>query len=66
MANRSFLDIAFAAPFLIAGLSLLFAARRGLSALTLGEEAASAVGLNLRQQRLSVVLGRRACHRRRP
>ena len=57
VANRSFLDLAFAAPFLVAGLGLLFAARRGLSALTLGEEAASGVGLNLRQQRLLVVLG---------
>ncbi len=57
VANRSFLDLAFAAPFLIAGLSLLIAARRGLSALTLGEEAASGVGLNLRRQRLLVVLG---------
>ena len=57
VANRSFLDLAFAAPFLIAGLGVLFTARRGLSALTLGEEAASGVGLNLRRQRLLVVLG---------
>ena len=57
VANRSFQDLAFAAPFLVAGLGILFAARRGLSALTLGEEAASGVGLNLRQQRLLVVLG---------
>jgi len=57
VANRSFLDLAFAAPFLIAGLGLLFAVRRGLSALTLGEEAASGAGLDLRRQRLLVVLG---------
>lgn len=57
VANRSFLDLGFAAPFLVAGLAVLFAARRGLSALTLGEEAASGVGLNLRRQRLLVVLG---------
>ena len=57
VANRSFPDLAFAAPFLLAGLVVLFAARRGLSALTLGEEAASGVGLNLRRQRLLVVLG---------
>ena len=57
VANRSFADLAFAAPFLAAGLAVLFAARRGLSALTLGEEAASGVGLNLRRQRLLVVLG---------
>ncbi|HEX8486488.1 iron ABC transporter permease [Sphingomonas sp.] len=57
VANRSFADIAFAAPFIIAGLTLLFATRRGLSALTLGEEAASGIGLNLSRQRLAVVLG---------
>ena len=57
VANRSFPDLAFAAPFLIAGLTVLFAARRGLSALTLGEEAASGVGLSLWRQRLMVVLG---------
>ena len=57
VANRSFQDLAFAAPFLVAGLGVLFAARRGLSALTLGEEAASGVGLNLRRQRLLIVLG---------
>ena len=57
VANRSFEDLVFAAPFLVAGLGVLFVSRRGLSALTLGEEAASGVGLNLRQQRLLVVLG---------
>lgn len=57
VANRSFVDLAFSAPFLAAGFVVLFAARRGLSALTLGEEAASGVGLNLRHQRLLIVLG---------
>ena len=57
VANRSFLDLAFTAPFLIGGLGVLFTFRRGLSALTLGEEAAAGVGVNLRWQRLSVVLG---------
>ncbi len=57
VANRSFADLAFSAPFLVAGAGLLFAARRGLSALTLGEEAASGVGLDLRRQRLMIVLG---------
>lgn len=57
VANRSFADIVLAAPFLAAGLALLAASARGLSALTLGEEAASGVGLDLRRQRLMVVLG---------
>lgn len=57
VANRSFDDLGFAAPFLIAGCLMLFVTRRGLSALTLGEEAASGIGLDLRKQRLFVVVG---------
>ena len=57
VANRSFEDLYIALPFVVAGLAILFVSRRGLSALTLGEEAAAGAGLNLRRQRLSVVLG---------
>jgi len=57
VANRSFADIVFALPFLSLGLGILIYARRGLSALTLGEDAASALGVNLRRQRLLIVLG---------
>lgn len=57
VANRSFHDLAPAAPFLLAGLGILFAARRSLAALTLGEEAAAGVGLDLRRARLLVVVG---------
>jgi iron complex transport system permease protein len=57
VANRSFEEIGLAAPFLIAGAGILLASRRGLSALTLGEEAATGVGLNLRNQRILTVLG---------
>lgn len=57
VANRSFDEIGFAAPFMVAGTLILLASRRGLSALTLGEEAASGIGLNLRHQRILVVLG---------
>lgn len=57
VANRSFEDIALAGPFLLAGFIILYLTRRGLSALTLGEEAASGLGVNLRNQRIFVVLG---------
>lgn len=57
VANRSFRELGFAAPFLIAGTAILLLSRRGLSALTLGEEAASGVGLNLPNQRILTVLG---------
>ncbi len=57
VANRSFEDLKITAPFIAAGIAILYLSRRGLSALTLGEEAASGVGLNLRRQRIAVVLG---------
>lgn len=57
VANRSFADLAVSGPFLAAGAVLLLASRRGLSALTLGEEAAAGIGLDLPRQRLLVVLG---------
>lgn len=57
VANRSLEDLFIALPFVLVGLVILFVSRRGLSALTLGEEAAAGAGLNLRRQRLLVVLG---------
>ncbi len=57
VANRSFDDLKFALPFIGLGIGILFVTRRGLSALTLGEEAAAGLGLNLRRQRIAVVLG---------
>jgi len=57
VANRSFDEITLAAPFILAGGAILFATRRGLSALTLGEEAAAGIGLNLRRQQIFTVVG---------
>lgn len=57
VANRSLEDLAISAPFIVLGMAILFTTRRGLSALTLGEEAASGLGVDLRRQRLSVVAG---------
>jgi iron complex transport system permease protein len=57
VANRSAADIGFAAPFIALGAAMLVFSRRGLSALTLGEEAASGMGLDLTRQRVLTVLG---------
>lgn len=57
VANRSFEDLALAAPFLLAGFVILFVSGRGLSALTLGEAAASGLGLDLKRQRILTVVG---------
>ena len=57
VANRSFAEIMLALPFMGVGAVCLLVSGRGLSALTLGEEAASGVGLDLRRQRLWTVFG---------
>jgi len=57
VANRSFTDIGFSAPFIALGIGLLLMSGRGLSALTLGEDAAQGMGLDLTRQRVLTVLG---------
>jgi len=57
VTNRGFNDLALALPFMFVGLGILYVSRRGLSALTLGEEAAIGVGVNLRRNRIAVVIG---------
>ncbi|MEP6342176.1 MAG: iron ABC transporter permease [Maricaulaceae bacterium] len=57
VANRSFADILFVLPFMIAGLLIIWSIRRGLSALTLGEDTAHSLGLDLKKIRWLTVLG---------
>ncbi|XBQ17189.1 MAG: iron ABC transporter permease [Oceanicaulis sp.] len=57
VANRSFPDLAFAAPFWIAGAGLCALAAPGLRALTLGEEAAASIGLDVKRLRLLAASG---------
>ena len=59
--GRSMQHVALAATLLAIGAALIFAAARGLQALTLGEESAAAVGANLSSTRALVVLGAAAC-----
>lgn len=57
LADRSFDHVALAAPFMLAGWTLLLAGARGLDALTLGEDAAASLGVDLRRLRLLVIGG---------
>jgi len=57
VANRSFDDLAFAAPLVSLGMVVLLASRRSLAALGLGEETAAGLGVNLKKQRLAVIVG---------
>ncbi len=59
--GRSMQHVALAAALLVTGAALIFAAARGLQALTLGEESAAAIGANLSLTRALVVLGAAAC-----
>ncbi|MHA7871552.1 MAG: FecCD family ABC transporter permease, partial [Hyphococcus sp.] len=57
VANRSFRDLAVAAPFAALGFGLVLAAAPGLRALTLGEETAATIGANLPRARACVIAG---------
>jgi iron complex transport system permease protein len=57
VANRSLGDVALAAPFILAGAALLLAAAPGLRALSLGEEAAGAIGADVKRTRALVIAG---------
>lgn len=57
LADCSFTHVAIAAPFIALGGVLLVRSGRGLEALTLGEEAAASMGIDLTRLRLTVILG---------
>ncbi len=57
VANRSLEDLAWAAPFWFLGVVMIWISAPGLRALTFGEEAASALGLDVGRSRIWVVLG---------
>lgn len=57
LADRSMVHVWIALPLIVAGGLLLASLPRGLDALTLGEDAAEAMGINLTRLRLSLVIG---------
>ncbi len=57
LADRSFAHVWLALPFTLVGWALLFSLGRGLDALTLGEDAAEAMGVRLSRLRLVLILG---------
>jgi len=57
LKDRTPTDLYFAAPLTIAGIALLMSAARGLDALTLGEEAAESLGIDVHGVRRRVVVG---------
>jgi iron complex transport system permease protein len=57
LKDRTLTDLAFAAPLVLIGIVLLMTASRGLDALTLGEEAARSLGVDVASVRGRVVIG---------
>jgi iron complex transport system permease protein len=57
LADRSFAHVWLILPFLAIGWALLASLGRGLDALTLGEDAAAGLGIDLGRLRLRLVLG---------
>lgn len=57
IADRSLVHVWIAGPFIVSGLALLIGTGRGLDALTLGEDAASNLGVDLGRLRLMVIAG---------
>lgn len=61
LADRSFTHVALAAPFILPGLALLLLLGRSLDALTLGEDGAANLGVNLQTTRFLLVVGVALC-----
>jgi iron complex transport system permease protein len=57
LADRSLTQVWLSAPLMLAGIGLLLTAGRALDALTLGEDAARSLGIDLARTRLAVVVG---------
>jgi len=57
LTDRSWTHVAIAAPFILGGVALMLTQRRALAALTLGEDAAASLGIDLVRLRLAVMLG---------
>ncbi len=57
LSDRSMTHVWIALPLIVLGGAALASLARGLNALTLGEDAAEAMGINLRRVRLTLVIG---------
>ena len=57
LSDRSMVHVSLALPFILLGGAALFTLGRGLDALTLGEDAAASLGIQLARLRLVLVLG---------
>lgn len=61
LADRSLTQVWLAAPLILAGMALLLTLARALDALSLGEQAAQSLGVDLARTRFAVVAGTALC-----
>ncbi|MEF2073423.1 FecCD family ABC transporter permease [Consotaella aegiceratis] len=61
LSDRSMTHVGLAAPFILMGWAMLIGLGRPLDLLTLGEEAAASLAVDLKRLRLVLVLGTAAC-----
>ncbi|HOW58418.1 MAG TPA: iron ABC transporter permease [Candidatus Omnitrophota bacterium] len=61
LADRSFHHVFLILPFILIGWVLLLWDRRALDALSLGEEAAASLGINLKKMQLRMIIGTAFC-----
>ncbi|MEO0465548.1 MAG: iron ABC transporter permease [Pseudomonadota bacterium] len=61
LTDRSLMHVQLAAPFILAGWLILAFSARSLDALSLGEEAAASLGVNISRSRSLVVFGTALC-----
>ena len=57
LEDRSFRDVVLALPFIVAGAAVLMSQRSAFRALSLGEEAAQSLGVDVGRVRLLVIIG---------
>jgi iron complex transport system permease protein len=57
LTDRSLTQVWLAGPLILAGMALLLSVGRALDALTLGEDAAASLGIDLARTRLAIVAG---------
>ncbi len=61
LSNRSYTELLLAGPFIVLGWGLLILTRGALPALSLGEDAAATLGVDLRRLRLLIIFGAAFC-----